>query len=111
MGLCEALALCRHTVKRETAELGTTLVDRDAAAVEERDLGRVDVEADDVVAHVGQAGAGDEPDVAGSDDGDFHCCRLVVVIGLKPRFLNEAPAIWRDSPPWRCPAGSPEPSP
>ena len=37
-----------------------------------RDLGRVDVEAEHVVADFGQAGAGDQADVAGADDGDFH---------------------------------------
>ena len=31
------------------------------------------VDADDVVAALGEAGAGDQPDVAGADDGDFHC--------------------------------------
>jgi hypothetical protein len=48
------------------------LVDRDAALVEDADLARVDVQADHVVAHFGEAGAGDEADVAGADDGDFH---------------------------------------
>jgi hypothetical protein len=47
-------------------------VDRDAALVEDADLGRVEVEAEHVVADVGQAGAGDEPDVTGADDCDFH---------------------------------------
>ena len=36
------------------------------------DLARVDVQADDVVAHFGQAGACDQTDIAGADDGDFH---------------------------------------
>jgi hypothetical protein len=46
-------------------------VDRDAALVEDADLGRVEVEAEHVVADVGQAGAGDEADVAGADDCDL----------------------------------------
>ncbi len=39
------------------------LVDRDLAGVQARDLGRVDVDADHVVAGVRQAGAGHETDV------------------------------------------------
>jgi hypothetical protein len=45
------------------------LVDRDAAVVEHADLLRVHVQADDVVAHFGQAGAGDQADVTGADNG------------------------------------------
>ena len=48
------------------------LVDRDAAGLEQLDLGLVHVQAQHVVAEVGQAGAGHEADIAGSDDGDFH---------------------------------------
>ena len=48
------------------------LVDRQAAALEQGDLGGVDVEAIDVVAEIGEAGGGDEADVAGTDDRDFH---------------------------------------
>ncbi len=39
------------------------LVDRDLAGIEARDLGGVDVDADDVIAGVRQAGAGHETDV------------------------------------------------
>ena len=39
------------------------LVDRDLAGIQARDLGRVDVHADDVVAGIRQAGAGHETDV------------------------------------------------
>ena len=48
------------------------LVDRHAAVVEDRDLARVDVEAQHVVADLGEAGAGDETDVAGADHRDLH---------------------------------------
>ncbi len=41
-----------------------------AAAIEGGDLGGVDVEAADAVAQVRQAGAGDQANVAGADDGD-----------------------------------------
>ena len=44
-------------------------------AFERRDLRRVDVEAQHVVADFGEAGAGDQADVAGADDGDFHAVR------------------------------------
>ena len=36
------------------------------------DLALIDIEAHHVVAHLGQASAGDEADVAGACDGDFH---------------------------------------
>jgi len=39
-------------------------VDGDLAGVQARDLGGIDVDADDVIAGIRQAGAGDEPDVA-----------------------------------------------
>ena len=47
------------------------LEDRDLAALEALDLVGVDVGADDVVADVGEAGAGGEPDVPGADDSDL----------------------------------------
>ncbi len=40
------------------------LVDRHLAGIQARDLGGVDVDADDVIAGIRQAGAGDEPDVS-----------------------------------------------
>ena len=43
-----------------------------AAALEHRDLALIDVEAIDVVAEIGEASTGDEADVAGTDDRDFH---------------------------------------
>jgi hypothetical protein len=52
--------------------LQTRLMDRDAAAVEDLDLAFVDIQAQHVVAHFRQAGAGDQADVAGANDGDFH---------------------------------------
>ena len=47
-------------------------MDRDAALVQDLDLARVDVEAQHVVADFGEAGAGDEADVAGADHRDLH---------------------------------------
>ena len=44
----------------------------DAARLQQLDLGRVVVHADDLVADFGEAGAGDQTDVAGADDGQFH---------------------------------------
>ena len=52
--------------------LQARLVDRDHAAIEPIDLGRVDVDADHVVADLGQARAGDQADIAGAEDGDAH---------------------------------------
>ena len=40
------------------------LVDRHLAGIQARDLGGIDVDADDVIAGIRQAGAGDEPDVS-----------------------------------------------
>ena len=63
--------LGRLTLSRD--HLGEArLVDRDLAAVEPVDLGLVDVDAGHVVAAVGEAGAGDQADVAGANDCDFH---------------------------------------
>jgi hypothetical protein len=55
--------------------LQARLVDRDPAGVQRRDLGRIHVQAEHVVAHVRKAGARDEPDIAGADDGDLHGVR------------------------------------
>ena len=56
-----------------THQLGQArLVDRHFAAPQPRDLAVVDVDAGDVVAAFGEAGAGDQADIAGSNDRDFH---------------------------------------
>ena len=52
------------------------LVDRHAAAVEQVDLGGVDIEAEHVVADLGQAGAADQAHITGTDDGDVHAPTL-----------------------------------
>ncbi len=54
----------------EPVEAG--LEDRHDALLERLDLARVLVDADDVVAEIGKAGAGDQPDIAGPDDRDTH---------------------------------------
>ena len=59
-----------HVARHHLVEAG--LVDRQPAALQGGDLVRVDVQAQHVVAHVGEAGAGNQPDVARADDGDFH---------------------------------------
>ncbi len=43
--------------------LEARLVDRDLAGLQARDLGRVDVDAEHLVACLGEAGAGDQADV------------------------------------------------
>jgi hypothetical protein len=48
------------------------LVDRHAAGFENADLLGIEVEAEHVVADIGEAGAGNQADVAGADHGDFH---------------------------------------
>jgi len=47
-------------------------VDRDFAALEHFDLARVHVHAQHVVAHLGETGTSDQPDVAGTENRDFH---------------------------------------
>ena len=48
------------------------LVDRDLAALQRRDLAGVLVDAGDVVAEIGKAGAGHKADIAGADHCDAH---------------------------------------
>ena len=52
--------------------LEARLVDRHLAAPQRRDLAGVDVDADDVVAALGEAGAGHQTDVPGADDAQLH---------------------------------------
>ena len=47
-------------------------MDGNLAALEGRDLVRIDVETDDVVADLREAGAGDEPDVTRPDHRNPH---------------------------------------
>src|SRR5205085_6149197 len=61
--------------------LQARLVDRNDAVVEAFDLRRVDVDAHDVMADLRQAGAGDEADIAGAEDGDAHERSLLSVPG------------------------------
>src|SRR3546814_12827990 len=56
--------------------LQALLVDRDDAVVQAVDLGLVDVHAHHLVADFGQAGSGDESDVAGSEDRNAHAVPL-----------------------------------
>ena len=54
-------------------QLQARLVNRYAAGLERFDLSLVDVQAQDVVADLREAGSGDEPDVARANHRDFHC--------------------------------------
>ena len=47
-------------------------INRNAAGLQRFDLGCVIVDANDVVADVGKACAGDKTDVTGADDGNIH---------------------------------------
>jgi hypothetical protein len=66
----EGQPACLHVAPHDIRQAG--LMDGNAAASQQRDLGFVQVQAQDVVAHVRQAGPADQADVAGSDDGDLH---------------------------------------
>src|SRR3546814_19262263 len=56
--------------------LQARLLDRDAAVVQAVHLGLVDVHAHHLVADFGQAGSGDESDVAGPEDRNAHAVPL-----------------------------------
>ena len=80
------------------------LVDRDDATIEAVDLGRVDVDADDLVAHLGEAGTGDQADIAGAENGYAHdgsadSCRAAN--GSPPRIIWRCRAIRLRRPGWR----------
>ena len=61
---------CSRSRLRLTALGQAGLVDRDLAALEAGDLVGVDVDAPDLAAELGEAGRGDQADVAGADHGD-----------------------------------------
>ena len=52
--------------------LETGFVDRHFASLQRFDFPRVVIDADNVVAHVGEASAGDKTDVTGTNDGKIH---------------------------------------
>ena len=64
----QALAVARQQL------LEARLVDRDLAAPQALDLRRVDVHAPHLAAELGEAGRGDEADVAGADHSDWLAC-------------------------------------
>ena len=66
----EGKPACRDIAEKEVMK--TRLVDRDLALPKPLDLARVLVDAGDLVAEVGEADAGDEAHIAGSDHGEFH---------------------------------------
>jgi len=54
-------------------------VDRNLARVQAGDLGLVQVHAEDFVARICQAGARDQADVAGAEDGDAQVRGLILL--------------------------------
>ena len=52
--------------------LQSRLIDRQIAAGKRRDLVRILVDADHGMTEIGEAGSGDEPDIAGADHCDVH---------------------------------------
>src|SRR5258708_35869827 len=52
--------------------LETGCVDRQFTSLQRFDFPRVVIDADNVVAHVGEASAGDKTDVTGTNDGKIH---------------------------------------
>ncbi len=67
-------------------------MDRHLARVQARDLGGIDVDADDLVAGIRQAGAGDEPDVSGAKDRDLQD-RALIFFGKATGRLTKGNAM------------------
>ncbi len=68
----EAQAPCRAVARDDVQQ--PRFVNRHPAVVQDVDLALIDVETEDVVTDLREAGARDETDIAGADDGDFHRC-------------------------------------
>ncbi len=66
-------------------------MDRQVTAEEASDARGIDIEADDLVAEVGQAGRGDEADVAGADDGDAHRASVAESADHRTYWCAQAP--------------------
>ncbi|KAG1308755.1 hypothetical protein G6F63_016458 [Rhizopus arrhizus] len=65
--------------------LQARLIDRDDAPVEAIDLGLVDVDADHLMTNVGQAGAGHQPYITGTENRNAHVrAGSVVAYGRTP---------------------------
>ncbi len=64
-GEVQALGVARQQL------LQAGLVDRNLAAAQALDLGRVDVHAPHLAAQLGEAGGGHQPDIAGADHSDW----------------------------------------
>ena len=75
------------------------------AAVEERDLVRIDVGTDDVIAGLGQAGAGDEADVSGADDCYVHEAPGVLVESRQESAWEKHGTLWGGRKPCRAVRG------
>ena len=66
----EGEALAGDVARDQVVE--ARLVNRDLASVERIDLALVEVATDDVIAHVGKAGARDQPNIPGTNYADLH---------------------------------------
>jgi len=80
------------------------LEDRHHALFERADLGFVLVDADDVMAEVREAGAGHQPDIAGSDNRDAHFSgsrRWWLGVPLSKAARSEQGVCVSRSVPWR----------
>src|SRR3546814_3029605 len=73
------------------------LVDRDDAVVKAVHLGLVDVHAHHLVADFGQAGSGDESDVAGSEDRNAHAVPLPYSWFRSEEHTSELQSLMRNS--------------
>ena len=81
--------------------LQTGFVDGDIAGVKTLYLGLIDVKAGHLISALGEAGAGDEADVAGADGGDLHAAGFCVQVRLRAPVAARTAALSAGSARWR----------
>jgi hypothetical protein len=84
------------------------LVERAATGIQKRDAGRIAIHATDLVAELGQASAGDQTDIAGSNDADPHAALTAIgAVSTPARDTNGDGRAGQSRPP--TPAGHASP--
>jgi len=92
----EAQTACRDIALDDIVQSG--FIDGYAAAVEQRDLVRINIQTHYVIAQIRQACARHQTDVAGTNHSDFHCGKLsrneVRIMPQNGRYVSgRTPAI------------------
>src|SRR4029077_20023613 len=76
------------------------LIDRHLTAFQRGDLRPVPVDADHLMAEIGETGAGNKADIAGADHGDAHGSSVMKVTNRsrsKPRLHSKRRPQWREA--------------